>query len=42
MKSVNSAERLLNLTMILSSIQKLFKKYLVIVCFTKNKSELNA
>ena len=43
MKSANSALRLLNLTILLSSSQKLFKKYIpvVIVPFTENKSELN-
>ena len=42
MKKINSAERLLNLTIILSSGQKLFKKYIVIACFAENESELNA
>ena len=42
MKSVNSALRLLYLIILLSSSQKLFKKYIVIVPFTENKSELNA
>ena len=42
MKNVNSAKRLQNLTIILLSSQKLFKKYIVIVCSAENESELNA